>query len=128
MTSGGDASSAALVQGSFKGIRVTKRGASPRIMAAEVVGSRGTTPVDGATLRAKLGLFDTWAYFTSISGEKAPADADAASGGATVAAALVRVRPPRAPVGRAARDRDRRRRRAASSRCAAAALGRRRRT
>ena len=32
-----------LVQGSFKGIRVTKRGASPRIMTAEVVGSRGTT-------------------------------------------------------------------------------------
>ena len=62
-----------LVKGSFKGIRVTRRGASPRIMAAEVVGSRGTTTIDGATLRAKLGLFDTWAYFTAISGEKAPA-------------------------------------------------------
>jgi stage II sporulation protein D len=46
------------------------------------VGSRGTTKTDGATLRAKLGLFDTWAYFTAISGEKAPADADP-SGGAT---------------------------------------------
>ncbi len=56
-----------LVRGSFKGIRVLKRGVSPRIMAAEVVGSRGVTPVDGATLRARLGLFDTWAYFTSIS-------------------------------------------------------------
>jgi stage II sporulation protein D len=77
-----------LVQGSFKGIRVTKRGASPRIMTAEVVGSKGTTTTDGATLRTKLGLFDSWAYFTAISGEKAPADAsDApgsdASGGAT---------------------------------------------
>ena len=30
-----------LVKGSFKGIRVTKRGESPRIMTAEVVGSRG---------------------------------------------------------------------------------------
>jgi stage II sporulation protein D len=70
-----------LVQGSFKGIKVTKRGASPRIMAAEVVGSRGSTPTDGATLRAKLGLFDTWAYFTAISGEKAPADP---SGGAAI--------------------------------------------
>ena len=56
-----------LVKGSFKGIRVVKRGVSPRIMTAEVVGSRGVTPVDGATLRAKFGLFDTWAYFTSIS-------------------------------------------------------------
>src|SRR3954452_20097874 len=71
-----------LVKGSFKGIRVTRRGASPRIMAAEVVGSRGTTTTDGATLRAKLALFDTWAYFAAISGEKAPADADP-SGGAT---------------------------------------------
>ena len=30
-----------LVQGSFKGIKVTKRGVSPRIVSAEVVGSRG---------------------------------------------------------------------------------------
>jgi stage II sporulation protein D len=69
-----------LVKGSFKGIRVLKRGDSPRIMAAEVVGSRGTTTTDGATLRAKLGLFDTWAYFAAISGEKAPADTDPSSG------------------------------------------------
>src|SRR3954471_17372046 len=60
-----------LVKGSFKGIRVTRRGSSPRIMTAEVVGSRGTTTTDGATLRAKLGLFDTWASFAAISGETA---------------------------------------------------------
>src|SRR3954447_8889395 len=87
-----------LVQGSFKGIRVTKRGASPRIMTAEVVGSKGTTPTDGATLRAKLGLFDTWAYFTAISGEKAPAD-DApgsdGSGGATIPPRSFSFKPPR---------------------------------
>jgi len=57
-----------LVQGRFKGIRVTRRGVSPRIMDAEVVGSRGVTPVDGATLRMKLGLFDTWASFPRIGG------------------------------------------------------------
>ena len=118
-----------LVKGSFKGIRVTKRGASPRIMTAEVVGSRGTTTTDGATLRAKLGLFDTWAYFTAINGEKAPAiePGSDASGGATI--------PPRSfsfkRTGRrrrAARDRDRRRvarRRAGAPR---RALDRRRRT
>jgi stage II sporulation protein D len=55
-----------LVKGSFKGIRVTKRGESPRIMTAEVVGSRGVTETDGATLRARLGLYDTWASFTAI--------------------------------------------------------------
>jgi stage II sporulation protein D len=71
-----------LVKGSFKGIKVTKRGVSPRIVSAEVVGSRGRTPVDGATLRARLGLFDTWAYFTAIKGEAESAPPDA-SGGAT---------------------------------------------
>src|SRR3954447_9814093 len=71
-----------LVKGSFKGIRVTRRGSSPRIMTAEVVGSRGTTSTDGATLRAKLGLFDTWAHFAAISGEKDPASDG--SGGATI--------------------------------------------
>jgi stage II sporulation protein D len=55
-----------LVKGSFRGIRVLKRGESPRIVAAEVVGSRGSSPTDGATLRARLGLFDSWAYFTTI--------------------------------------------------------------
>ena len=50
--------------------RCVKRGVSPRIVLAEVVGSRGAHAVDGATLRARLGLFDTWAYFTSISAER----------------------------------------------------------
>jgi stage II sporulation protein D len=87
-----------LVQGSFKGIRVTKRGASPRIMTAEIVGSRATTPTDGATLRAKFGLFDTWAYFTAISGEKAPADDSTPdsdpSGGAAIPPRSFSFRPP----------------------------------
>ena len=56
-----------LVKGSFQGIRVTKRGESPRIMTAEVVGSRGVTQTDGPTLRQRLELFDTWASFTAIS-------------------------------------------------------------
>jgi SpoIID/LytB domain protein len=55
-----------LYSGSFRGIRVTERGVSPRIMTAQVVGSRGSTSVSGATLRSRLGLFDTWAYFKSI--------------------------------------------------------------
>ncbi len=55
-----------LVKGRFKGIRVRRRGESPRIVSADVIGSGGRTRVDGATLRARLGLDDTWAYFTSI--------------------------------------------------------------
>ncbi len=61
-----------LVKGTFKGIQVVKRGKSPRIVAADIIGSRGKTRVDGATLRARLGLLDTWAYFTSIVTRKAP--------------------------------------------------------
>jgi stage II sporulation protein D len=66
-----------LVKGSFKGISVTKRGVSPRIVTADVVGTGGRTHVSGATLRARFGLYDTWAYFTSISSgsaEKAQQD------------------------------------------------------
>lgn len=56
-----------LVKGRFEAIEVLQRGRSPRIIAAEVVGSRGRTRVSGATLRARLGLYDTWAYFTTAS-------------------------------------------------------------
>ena len=62
-----------LVKGSFRGIRVVKRGRSPRIVAADVIGTRGRTRVSGATLRARLGLYDTWAYFTTIGIHRAPA-------------------------------------------------------
>jgi stage II sporulation protein D len=63
---------AGLVKGRFRGIQVVKRGRSPRIVAADIVGTGGRTRVDGATLRARLGLLDTWAYFTSIASRKAP--------------------------------------------------------
>jgi stage II sporulation protein D len=48
-----------LVPGFLRGIEVVKRGVSPRVVAADVVGSRGRTRVTGAQLRARLGLLDT---------------------------------------------------------------------
>jgi stage II sporulation protein D len=72
-----------LVKGKFRGIDVVQRGVSPRIMWADVVGSKGTTRVSGATLRARLGLYDTWAYFTTISTD---ADTEPAEPGAPGAA------------------------------------------
>jgi stage II sporulation protein D len=63
-----------LVKGRFRGITVTKRGASPRIVRAQIIGTAGRTTVDGATLRARLGLYDTWAYFTTIDTTVEPAD------------------------------------------------------
>jgi SpoIID/LytB domain protein len=61
-----------LVKGSFRGVKVVRRGASPRVVAANVVGSRGTTRVTGATLRARFGLYDTWGYYTAIATKKKP--------------------------------------------------------
>jgi stage II sporulation protein D len=58
-----------LVRGSFRGIEVLGRGFSPRILSAYVLGSTGRTAVSGAELAARLGLYDTWAYFSVRSGE-----------------------------------------------------------
>src|SRR5205823_3759988 len=78
-----------------RGIRVLQRGVSPRIISAEVLGTRATTPVSGATLRAKLGLYDTWAYFTTVTSGKAKPNGDSPpqqaldpSGGAIGSAAI----------------------------------------
>jgi stage II sporulation protein D len=57
-----------LVRGSFRGIEVRRRGFSPRIVSAYVLGSGGRTAVTGAELAARLGLYDTWAYFSVRNG------------------------------------------------------------
>jgi len=66
-----------LVKGAFRGIQVVRRGRSPRIVAADVIGSRGRTRVTGAQLRARFGLFDSWAFFTSITTGDAPPPVEA---------------------------------------------------
>jgi SpoIID/LytB domain protein len=57
-----------LLKGTFRGIEVLERGYSPRILNAAILGSRGTTRVSGAELAERLGLQDTWAYFSVRSG------------------------------------------------------------
>jgi stage II sporulation protein D len=52
-----------LVRGAFRGIEVLRRGYSPRIVSAYVLGSAGRTEVSGPELAARLGLSSTWAYF-----------------------------------------------------------------
>ncbi|HEX4720810.1 MAG TPA: SpoIID/LytB domain-containing protein [Thermoleophilaceae bacterium] len=61
-----DAKLGGFVKGKLKAVQVTKRGVSPRIVSAKVVGSKGTTAVSGPQLRSRLRLYDTWAYFISI--------------------------------------------------------------
>jgi stage II sporulation protein D len=82
-----------LVKGSFRGIEVVQRGASPRVVRAVVVGSRGRTEVSGPTLRARFGLFDTWATFATIDTSARVRPAPSGTGGAPVgrAAMLPRI-------------------------------------
>jgi stage II sporulation protein D len=54
------------VRGRFQRIKVVQRGVSPRVVRAQVVGTGGTTTVTGPQLRSAFGLYDTWAYFTSV--------------------------------------------------------------
>ncbi len=53
-----------LVHGSFEGIEVLQRGSSPRIVSADVLGSKGRTLVSGPQLAERLGLYSTWDYFS----------------------------------------------------------------
>jgi stage II sporulation protein D len=65
-----------LVRGSFKGIEVLKRGFSPRILTAYVLGSGGRTSISGGELAARLGLYSTWAYFSTREGQAVKPEPD----------------------------------------------------
>ncbi len=80
-----------LVKGRFEGIEVTDRGTSPRVVAADVIGSGGRVRVTGAQLRAKLGLPDTWAYFTTVSTREEEEEASDPTGGVPAASSRVRT-------------------------------------
>jgi stage II sporulation protein D len=63
------------VKGRFRGIRVLKRGVSPRVVKARVVGSRGSTVVTGPQIRARVGLRDTWFRLRRVSTKRSLAEA-----------------------------------------------------
>jgi stage II sporulation protein D len=65
-----------LVRGRFEGIEVVRRGVSPRIVAANVLGSNGRTPVSGPALAERLGLYSTWAYFSTSAGQTSTPEPD----------------------------------------------------
>ena len=56
-----------LVKGRFVTVQVLRRGVSPRIVSADVVGTRGRTRVSGSTLRQRLGVHDNWMSFKRVS-------------------------------------------------------------
>lgn len=65
-----------LVDGSFEGIEVLQRGSSPRIVQAEVLGSKGHTLVSGSELEERLDLYSSWAYFSVKSAKGVQAEPD----------------------------------------------------
>lgn len=54
------------VRGRLRGIQVTKRGDSPRIEQARLIGTGGPSTIRGDTLAAALGLYDRWAFFRKV--------------------------------------------------------------
>ena len=51
------------LKGNLQDVQVTKTGVSPRIIAANVVGSNGTTKVTGEQLQSALNGYSTWMTF-----------------------------------------------------------------
>jgi stage II sporulation protein D len=54
------------LKGRLRAVTIIKHGVSPRIVAADVVGSRGKVRVTGTQLRQALGAMDNWMTFTRV--------------------------------------------------------------
>jgi stage II sporulation protein D len=65
------------LDGRLRKVVVTKRGASPRIVWADLYGTGGMTRIRGDELAGALGAYDRWMSFEKVAGERA-----GASGGA----------------------------------------------
>jgi SpoIID/LytB domain protein len=87
-----------LVKGAFRGIEVLKRGASPRIVSAVILGSRGGTPVSGPELAGRLGLNSTWVYFSVQNGRSVRAEPDRSANSAAPPAPAGTVTPTPTPT------------------------------
>jgi stage II sporulation protein D len=74
------------LDGRLKQIVVTKRGVSPRIVWARLIGSGGATMIRGDQLQSALGAYDRWMTFTKVVGGRAtppPSGAGNPAGGVT---------------------------------------------
>jgi stage II sporulation protein D len=54
------------LRGKLKAVKVRGRGVSPRVVAADVVGSKGSRRVTGTNLRQALGTYDNWMSFKRV--------------------------------------------------------------
>jgi stage II sporulation protein D len=70
------------LDGRLKRVVVTKRGSSPRIVWARLIGTGGTTMIRGDQLQSALGAYDRWMTFTKVvDGRTAPGPGPGDSGG-----------------------------------------------
>jgi stage II sporulation protein D len=72
------------VSGSLRAIYTVKRGSSPRIVKAAIIGSTGVRFMDGNMLRMKLNLNSTWAAIRSMSVSPATRDGASVAAGGSV--------------------------------------------
>jgi stage II sporulation protein D len=56
------------LDGKLKQVVITKRGISPRIVAAKLIGTGGVTTVSGEQLEVALGGYSTWMSFQKVAG------------------------------------------------------------
>jgi stage II sporulation protein D len=56
------------LEGKLKQVVVIKRGISPRIVAARLIGTGGATKVTGEQLQVALGAYSTWMSFQKVAG------------------------------------------------------------
>jgi stage II sporulation protein D len=59
---------ASYLDGKLKQVVITKRGVSPRILTAKLIGTGGVTTVSGEQLEVALGGYDTWMTFQKVVG------------------------------------------------------------
>jgi stage II sporulation protein D len=58
----------AYLKGRLKQVVITKRGVSPRIVEAKLIGTGGVSTVTGEQLEVALGGYDTWMSFQKLAG------------------------------------------------------------
>lgn len=56
------------LQGKLKQVVITRRGVSPRIISAKLIGTGGVSTVSGDQLEVALGGYDTWMTFEKVVG------------------------------------------------------------
>jgi SpoIID/LytB domain protein len=85
-------------RGTFHGIEVLKRGVSPRILTARVLGTSAASIVSGPALAGRLGLNSTWEYFDVRTGTAVKQEPDHSGQHRSFSPTVPATPPPPAPA------------------------------